>query len=422
MSKTFDILQEQKELFLNNGSFCILPFIHLYSTPDGELRPCCISPGFEETRVDLKDKSLYDAFNSPQMKALRTDMIHGRKHSVCRSCYDREDATGHSPRINYNNSVGTIYEMPLLKEDYEVDLDFQYIDIRFSNLCNFKCRMCSHEFSSNWYEDSTKIRPNYKPKGKIIKISDTIADDLKPYLSKLKNIYFAGGEPLIMPEHFEILKYLHDNIDVDETYDTIPISIHYNTNLSVIKYDQHSLINIWKKFYKVLLSISCDGIGDVGEYQRTGFKTKIFENNLNTLKKHFVPTNIFHATKGLFYSFQYTTTIMNVYHLFDFIDYMLEKNHITNSDQIDFYYAWAPSEYSLSQLPLNEKEKVTSFIKNKMNNYSEKTKSELEKIIEFTNSNIEPINHTRGFTKDYISQMDLLHGGSFEEISKIELK
>ena len=122
MSKTFDVLQTKKDLFVNNGSFCILPFIHLYSTPEGELRPCSISQGFEENRVNLNDKSLYEAFNSPQMKALRIDMIHGRRHPACRVCHNIEDETGLAPRNKHNNKIGTLYEMPLLKEDYELDI------------------------------------------------------------------------------------------------------------------------------------------------------------------------------------------------------------------------------------------------------------------------------------------------------------
>ena len=64
------------------------------------------------------------------------------------------------------------------------------------------------------------------------------------------------------------------------------LSIHYNTNLSVIKYDEESLIDLWRGFSRVYLSISCDGIGKVGEYQRTGFDTKRFEENLKTIKKY----------------------------------------------------------------------------------------------------------------------------------------
>ena len=99
----------------------------------------------------------------------------------------------------------TLWHMPEVKEDFSVPTDFQHIDIRFSNLCNFKCRMCNHDFSSNWYEDMKKIRPQNVRETKVLKATDTIVEDLIPHLSKIRSFYFAGGEPLIMPEHYKVL-------------------------------------------------------------------------------------------------------------------------------------------------------------------------------------------------------------------------
>ena len=123
------------------------------------------------------------------------------------------------------------------------------------------------------------------------------------------------------------------------------------------------------------------------------------------------------------YGFQYTTTIMNVYHIFDFIDYMLEKNHITSAEQIDFYYAWSPLEFSLSQISNEEKEKITKFIDKHKENYTEKTINELNGIIEFMNSNMivnnEEISELIRF--DYIKDIEQLHGGKFEDVSPVKI-
>ena len=415
-----------------SNTFCILPFVHLYAEPKGEMKPCCIAGGFEEP-LNLKTMSIDEAFNSKQMKELRKDMFNGKRNKVCDVCYKREDTTGHSPRIDFNKN--TLWKLPNIENNYYVETQFQHIDIRFSNLCNFKCRMCNHDFSSNWYEDYYKLRPefdrNFKPK--ILKVSETISNDLKKHLKQVKSIYFAGGEPLIMPEHYEILKHLYDNTQLEtmfrekgedyEEFQTRNISIHYNTNLSVIKYDETSLIDLWNGFYRVFLSISCDGIGKVGEYQRTGFDTKRFEDNLKIIKKYAIPANVSEVSNGLLYNFQYTTTIMNVYHIFDFIDYMMKKEYITSSEQIDFYYSWTPTEYSINQVNNIEKEKLIKFINTKKINYCDKTQDELNRIIDFINSDntfyqSELQNESR---KKYIQTIDYLHGGSFAEISKINL-
>ena len=411
-----------------SDTFCILPYIHFYTEPKGEVKPCCIAGGFDEP-LNLKTMSIEETFNSPQMKQLRKDMEHGKRNKVCDVCYKREDATGHSPRIDVFNK-NPLWKKPELTEDYSVPSDFQHIDIRFSNLCNFKCRMCNHDFSSNWYEDMKKIRPDNVRATKVLKASETIVEDLIPHLSKVKSFYFAGGEPLIMPEHYKVLKYLHDTfpkkefyISDDENLKAIDIAIHYNTNLSVIKYDEESLIDIWKSFKQIFLSISCDGIGDVGEYQRTGFSTKRFEENLKIIKKYFRPMNVQKSEGyGLKYNFQYTTTSMNVYHIFDFIDYMMNKNHITDSDQIDFYYAWSPNEVALSYLPDLEKNKIEKFLNKNKVNYSEKTQIEIDSMINFMNSGDTSNSEWNDAHREhYIRSMEEVHGGKFEDISPVKI-
>ena len=218
-----------------SDTFCILPYVHFYTEPKGEVKPCCIAGGFDEP-LNLKSMSIEETFNSPQMKQLRKDMEDGKRNKVCDVCYKREDTTGHSPRIDVFNK-NPLWKKPELKEDYSVPSDFQHIDIRFSNLCNFKCRMCNHDFSSNWYEDMKKIRPNNIKGTKVLKASETIVEDLIPHLSKVKSFYFAGGEPLIMPEHYKVLKYLHDTFPKKEFY------ISDDENLKAIEHPLGSPIN-----------------------------------------------------------------------------------------------------------------------------------------------------------------------------------
>ncbi len=417
---------------IKEDTLCILPYVHLYIEPNGEMKPCCIADGFDEP-LNLRKISIENAFNSPQMKQLRKDMEEGKRNKACDVCYKREDTTGHSPRVDVFNT-NTLWNKSEVNEDYSVSSDFQHIDIRFSNLCNFKCRMCNHGFSSNWYEDMKKIRPDNVGETKVLKATPTIVEDLIPHLSKVKSFYFAGGEPLIMPEHYKVLKYLHDNgskktfyiKNKDNTHDTtelIDISIHYNTNLSILRFEKTNLIPIWKDFQQIFLSISCDGIGKVGEYQRTGFDTVVFEENLKEIKNHFRPVNIQTSEGiGMKYNFQYTTTIMNVYHIFDFIDYMMDNEHITKSSQIDFYYAWSPLEVALSNLPQSEKLKIENFISKHKERYHLKTQSELNSMIDFMNSyTAQNDEWTNANTKHYIRQIESVHGGKFEEISPIKL-
>jgi hypothetical protein len=405
-------------------TFCILPFVHLYAEPKGEMKPCCIAGGFDEP-LNLKTISIDDAFNSKQMKELRKDMLEGRRNKVCDVCYKKEDLNGISPRFDFNKN--NLWELPIINEDFSVESQFQHIDIRFSNLCNFKCKMCNHDFSSNWFEDNERVSPGYtKGKTKVMKVSDTIVEDLIPHLNNVKSFYFAGGEPLIMPEHYKVLKYLYDTMPIirqpwgDKRY----LSIHYNTNLSVIKYDEQSLIDLWEGFDRVFLSISCDGVGKIGEYQRVGFNHERFIENLKTIKKYFRPESPYAGGMGMQYNFQYTTTIWNVYHIFDFIEFMIENEFVKTSEHIDFYYAWVPHHVALNNISKSEKDKVVKFLKEGMTKITiEKTINELNNLINFiqSDSNIDnPIEIVVGFTRvlDDVQKtnVDTINGIDFKKM------
>lgn len=376
----------------NKETFCILPFVHLYTQPNGEVKPCCIAGGFDDKQF-MREKSIEEIFNSGEYKQLRHDMLSGKRNKACEVCYKKEDIGESSPRQMFNSN--TLWTMPEVNEDYSVPSQFQHIDIRFSNLCNFKCRMCNYSFSSNWYDDTVKLRKLHvhnehlshivNKKAKVMKASSTLVADLKPHLNHLKSVYFAGGEPLIMPEHYELLKFLYDTLEVRQDTGKRRLSIHYNTNLSVIKYDEQSLINLWEGFERVFLSISCDGVGKVGEYQRVGFSHERFVENLNTIKKYFTSGGTHEVANGMMYNFQYTTTIWNAYHIFDFVNFMLDNQYITSSDQIDFYYAWTPLTVSINNLTQSEKNRLVKFLETGIfnTNLTPKTVSEIQKIITY---------------------------------------
>jgi hypothetical protein len=415
----------------NKETFCILPFVHFYTQPDGEVKPCCIAGGFDN-KQSLRDKNLEDIFNSDEYKQLRKDMLTGKRNKMCDICYKKEDAGEFSPRHNYNNNL-TIggpceWTTPVIHEDYSVPIEFQHIDIRFSNLCNFKCRMCNHSFSSHWYEDSQKIKVGNhhiyatNENTKIIEASKTIIEDLLPYLKNLKSVYFAGGEPLINEKHYNLLVWLSENLE--DTNDTNglgarkKLSMHYNTNLSVLKYRDYDFVKYWKKFKRVHLAISCDGIGNVGEYQRVGFNHTTFIKNLKELQTYAISKSTTGQIDNISYSFQYTTTIFNIEHIFEFINFMMENKFIDSEDCINFYYAWGPL-MSVNNMSDTDKRRITDmFTKNINNISSEITKSQLTAIVNYMNSSP---THEISLLNELVTKLDDLHGTDYKTITNIRL-
>lgn len=398
----------------NKKTFCILPFIHFYTQPNGEVKPCCIAGGFDNIQT-LRSQSIEEIFNSDDYKTLRKDMLTGVRNKVCDTCYKREDIGESSPRDFFNSS--NIWSMPEVNEDYSVPVEFQHIDIRFSNLCNFKCRMCNHIFSSHWYEDAKKITLSgtniylSSEDRKVIEASENIVEDIIPYITKLKSVYFAGGEPLINDQHFKLLEWLSRNIT--------DLTIHYNTNLSVLNYRNYDFIKYWSKFRRVHLAVSCDGVGKVGEYQRVGFDHDTFMKNLNKIKEYATASPVSKPINGITYSFQSTITILNIEHIFDFIDYMMDNNFIYTEECIQFYYAWGPEHITINNIPQKDKDRITKMFDEKIKKISsERTKSELSAVINFMNS--EPNCQLKDIS-DVLGQLDRLHGTDFRNISTIEI-
>ena len=140
-----------KDFLLNESkTFCMFPWLHLNATPKGDIYPCC-SNDYTTPFGNTKEITLKEAFNSDKMKQLRLDMLNERKNDICSFCYKHEEAGPYSFRNYSKEQFAKHFDsiVPTTQEDGTVeDFKMRYFDIRFSNICNFKCRTCGSEFSS----------------------------------------------------------------------------------------------------------------------------------------------------------------------------------------------------------------------------------------------------------------------------------
>ena len=263
----FDKMTEKQKLLLTkNKSFCMLPWIHLHAYPDGRAYPCCFS--FDPYPVgDLNKQSLKEVWEGDKMKQLRKNMLKGVTNRECVKCYEQEKSGFFSLRLSSNKHFG--HNIPLVENTTpEGDADFmiKYWDIRFSNLCNMACRSCGTWFSSNWYEDHKKLTGKPPDHAKIMRVGRT-ADDIWEQMLKqfdhVEQFYFAGGEPLIMEEHYRILKEL----DKRKMYH---VRLIYNTNFSRTTFKDIDVFDLWNKFDSVSVGASLDAEGARGELMRKG--------------------------------------------------------------------------------------------------------------------------------------------------------
>ena len=201
---------DKTELTENSNVFCMFPWTHLNTTPKGDIYPCC-SNDYTDPVANTSDMTLAEAFNSDKMKELRRNMLKGTKSDICNFCYDHEENTPHSFRRYSIENFGKHFDEVMSETHTDGTVDnfrMRYYDIRFSNICNFKCRTCGTEFSSQWAIEDRKSGLN--PDGPvIIHVDDDRGDVLSEVIDQIEHIdlaYFAGGEPLITPEHYVILE------------------------------------------------------------------------------------------------------------------------------------------------------------------------------------------------------------------------
>jgi len=264
-----DLTPTQRDLLLHNDSFCIYPWIHIHAYPTGAVYPCCHAE-MNCSIGSARESTLAEIWNDQPMRELRQGMLAGRKLSTCGRCYEQEASGFFSGRQSANKHHGHhIARVDATQEDGSLDnMELTYWDIRFSNLCNLKCRSCGHIFSSQWYQDQARLAgPEWRLNNSVLNYAGRDPEDmfaqLEPHLDYVEQIYFAGGEPLLMEEHYRILEELVARKRFD-------VRLIYNTNFTHTDLKGQSVFDLWRLFDSVSVGASLDAQGTAAEYIRKG--------------------------------------------------------------------------------------------------------------------------------------------------------
>jgi MoaA/NifB/PqqE/SkfB family radical SAM enzyme len=261
--KNIELTERERFLLKDSKTFCIYPWIHLHAYPTGEAYPCCHAEMGVGQVGNCRTNTLEEIYHGPTMNRLRADMLAEVPSPACQRCYEQEESGFFSGRRSANKHHG--HHIGRLAEN---DFKMTYWDIRFSNLCNLSCRSCGHIFSSSWYQDQAKLAgPNWIANNTALNIAGRNKDDmweqLMPHLDYVEQIYFAGGEPLMMEEHYNIL----DELERRGRFD---VRLIYNTNFTQTKLKDREVFDYWRKFKSVAVGASLDAMGPRAEYIRKG--------------------------------------------------------------------------------------------------------------------------------------------------------
>ena len=318
-----DISERDKFLLSESKTFCMYPWIHLHAWPTGQAFPCCHAESPAGELGNSRQQTLTDIWNSPKQRQLRTDMLSETANSACVRCYEQEKSGFFSGRQSANKHHGHhIDRISSTKADGHLEqFEMTYWDIRFSNLCNLKCRSCGHIFSSQWYQDQAKLAGgNWKERNTVLNYAGRTETDmweqLEAHLDYVEQIYFAGGEPLLMEEHYNIL----DELVRRKRFD---VRLIYNTNFTHTDLKGRSVFEYWKQFKSVAVGASLDASGARGEYIRKGTDWAVVEQNRRDMLR---------ICPGVDFYISPTLSIMNAMHLPDFHRDWVEKGLLKPQD------------------------------------------------------------------------------------------
>lgn len=279
-------------------TLCMAPWTHTYLSPQSERRLCCASREPAQNFKQYIDTDAGDGiynpltldewWNSEHVRTVRKKMMNNEVPEECQVCNHKL----------LNTDVYRSYFWHLFKHKYDelwdktdengyTQLKPVSWDYRFSNLCNFKCRTCGDMLSSSWESeerkhnmiDLTNVKNNWmRPdvKKEISAFQDSVVrKEFQEAVDehRVEEIYWVGGEPLMMEEHWDFMKQIVDQGDGGNVY------ARYNTNLSRIKYKGVNLYtDILANIRDWQICASLDGTGEIGEYIRTGLKYDEFLN------------------------------------------------------------------------------------------------------------------------------------------------
>lgn len=413
---------------MKNKTFCILPWVHLATYTDGSGLLCCIAKQGDKETTNLNSNTVGEVRNSEYFKQARKTMLAGGEYDACSACYKEESAGLRSHRLHENrfwrDTLGQEHIDNLVentKVDGSIDNDVYTVDFRLGNTCNLQCIMCRPQDSSKWYKEATILagslktgaRYEWQAKEKVDRDkfewykNPEFLQSFYAASGELRQMIFAGGEPLLIKEHKDIIKELVKRGVAKN------IKVNYHTNGTI--YDSE-LIELWKNFKRVDLFISLDGIERINNYVRYPALHKTVEVNLKKFNDN--------APDNMHFKILCTVQALNIYYLPEFVEWLLSLNlpriaKIQDSkDLTDIIHTGIlhyPQYLSPKIFPERMKRNITRKLQSyKIENEGRLRVSSFDGLCELMNA--EDHSHLQNQFNDYLENIDILHKFNKEEV------
>ena len=227
-------------------------------------------------------------------------MLEGTRPKECDYCWRVEDASTseYSDRtIKSAMPWASPYIDEIASKPWDDNVDPSYVEVSFSNVCNFKCSYCAPHISSKWMEEIEQhgAYPSGYNNIEWIKASNMMPipnREENPYVDafwswwptmykQVQHFRITGGEPLLSKDTFKVLDYIIEN-DANQNLKQLGINSNLNVPDELFNkfIEKIKIIVETKKVGSVKIFTSAEAHGSAAEYIRFGMSYDRWLENL----------------------------------------------------------------------------------------------------------------------------------------------
>jgi len=331
MSQNFD--QTRDKLNTVGCGFCLAKWTQVTMHLQTGLNHSCHHPSVHKiplTEIQRNPKALH---NTKYKKQKRKEMLEGNRPSECEYCWNIEDNSDSYSDRTYKSSEpwSAPHFDEIANSDWREDFNPRYVEVSFSNTCNFKCSYCGPAYSSQWFQEVKQHGPYVNNFGSLddLKLNNSLPilhGEFNPYVEAfwswwpelyrdLNTFRITGGEPLLSKDTWAVLDYI-----INQSEPNRELKFAINSNLGVGDDLIDRLINKLERIIdedrvkEIILFTSIDSFGDQAEYIRHGLDTSRFWGNIDKLLSKLPKLTItIMSTYNLMSPFGYNKLINKVY-------------------------------------------------------------------------------------------------------------
>ena len=367
-----------------NDFYCVAPFRQAYIDSTG-VSPCCQT---KRQPVSLKDWSQNNFLQNLQQEFLQNTIP-----KACESCHQQEIVYGTSLRTQSNQDYD--------QQHYDTKIDF--VDYRSNNLCNFRCRSCSPEFS-HLIAKETQNNPGvlstfFKlPQQKYVSVDKDNYQWIIDNLHQIKRLMFTGGEPTVMPQVKLMLEQA-----IKKQHKDLLIMITSNGS-----FQDEFWYDLTRTMNNLHWTISIDAVGPAAAIVRDGSDWSQVEYNATWLAKN--------AASLMINSVISNINVFQIWPLLNFVKTLKQQSNGRNGCDHRFHVSHRPYYLSADNLDDHLRAKAILYIDKCMQESWNPTQQDMLKglITQLKNSNFDPVLWEKSQT--FNQELDKLRGQNHEQL------